>query len=110
MIKPYKFPVLHDGEYAVVQLDPSTGKLLDADGNFANDGAHYHVFHTLVDAERFVESCQQEKPFSEWWICDASARAVSRRFGRGRQPLPPEFLRTSKLAVIAAWIRSLFRK
>jgi hypothetical protein len=110
MTAPKNFPDLNDGEHAVVQLDSNTGVLLDADGNFATHGAHYYVFPTRADAERFAEVRQMEKPFSEWWICDASGQSVVRRFARDIPSPQPEVTRTSKLAMIAGWIRSLFRR
>ncbi|MGN6106492.1 MAG: hypothetical protein ACTHU0_15410 [Kofleriaceae bacterium] len=81
------FPALSDGEHAVVQLDPSTGVLLDANVNWALQGAHYDVFPTRAEAEHFADARQAEKPYSEWWIFDRSQEAAARRFAVGSMPL-----------------------
>jgi hypothetical protein len=111
MTAPKSFSALSDGEHAVFQADPNTGILLDADGNYATRGEpHYYIFPTLADAERFADARQVEKPFSEWWICDASGQSVARRLALDVPSPQPEVTRASKLAMIAGWIKSLFRR
>jgi hypothetical protein len=111
MTAPDTFPAWSDDEHAVVQAEPRTGTLLDADGNFAIHGdEHYYIFSTRVDAERFAEARQLEKSFSEWHIFDASGQIVASKLARDIPSPQPAVTRTSKLARIAGWIRSLFRR
>lgn len=103
------FPSMSHGEHAVVQVDPRTGNLLDEAGDFAFVGeAHYDVLSTLADAESFVEARQRKKPRSEWLIYDASEQVVARRLAVKKRASSQA--RASTFSLIAARIRSLFRR
>ncbi|MGN6108084.1 MAG: hypothetical protein ACTHU0_23455 [Kofleriaceae bacterium] len=105
------FPSMSQGEHAVAQVDPRTGDRLDEAGRVAVLGeAHYYVLSTLADAESFVEARQRKKPSSEWLIYDASEQVVAHRLAVKKRSSSPGQARASTVALIAARIRSLFRR
>lgn len=65
-------PALEPGQFAVTEVDPRTGIVLDRDGRWALGAESREVFASLEAAEG---ACR-ERPAGEWWIHDHEGKPM----------------------------------
>ena len=88
MMRPHKgpgLPTLPEGQHSVVQVDPSTGKVLDAKGERPCDVTQEDwalIFESLEDAETYAQTITSQLPnlqcsiydHKKQWIKDVTSK------------------------------------
>lgn len=71
-------PALEPGQFAVTEVDPRTGIVLDRDGRWALGAESREVFASLEAADAACRERLRARAAGEWWIHDHEGTPMRR--------------------------------